>query len=145
VPTLRQALMLLFLGSVLAGLCAVVGALLTPPAIARWTIQANEQEEWRAVLALIGVRHLPLFLLAVAFGNVQFRLVGNSSGAAAGVSCLPYLVYVLTTGILESLSAGEAAFSWLVYEPFYFIWPHFVAVPAGLLAAAHMVRVRKAQ
>jgi hypothetical protein len=135
--------MLLLLGSVLAGLCVVAGTLLTPPAIARWTIQTNEQEEWRAVLALIGVRHLPLFLLAVALGNAQFRLVGNSSVAAVGVSGLPYLVYVFVTGILESLAAGETAFSWLVYEPSYFIWPHFVAVPAGLMAAAHMVRVRK--
>jgi len=144
VPTPRQALMLLLLGSVLAGLCAVAGALLTPPAIVRWTIQINEQDEWRAVLALIGVRHLPLFLLAVAYGNAQFRLVGNSSVAAVGVSCLPYLVYVVATGILESLAAGKAALSWLAYEPFYFNWPHFVAVPAGLLAAAHMVTARKA-
>jgi hypothetical protein len=54
----------------------------------------------------------------------------------------PYLVYLVVTGIAESLDMGEPAFSWVGYEPSYFVWPHFVCVPAGFLASYRMVRRR---
>jgi len=133
---------LLGLGLVLAAVCAYLGSLLTPIALARWTIQTNEQDEVRAVLAMVGIRHLPLFLLAVLFGNFAFTLVRHSTTKAAGVVMLPYLGYVLFSAVADSLEAGEGAWSWVVYEPAYFIWPHFVAVPAGLLAAGRMVQRR---
>jgi hypothetical protein len=133
---------LLVSGALLAAGCAYLGTLLTPIALARWTIQINDQDPNRAILAMVGIRHLPLFLLAVAFGNMAFTLVGRSTSLAVAALAMPYLLYVVVTAVTEALSAGEGALSWLTYEPSYFIWPHFVAVPAGLIAARHMVRRR---
>jgi hypothetical protein len=133
---------LLGLGALLAAACAYLGSLLTPIALARWTIQINDGDAFRAMLAMVGARHLPLFLLAVWVGNITFRLVRSTTPKAAAVAMLPYLVYVLVSAVSESLDAGEGAWSWVVYEPSYFIWPHFVAVPAGLFAARHMVQHR---
>ena len=139
----RQFLMFLTLGVFLTLVCAYVGELLTPPAIARWTLQSNEHDEFRAALAMIGVRHLPLFLLSVALGNVIFRMVRRTSLRAVATVAAPYVVYVMFRGVLESLDAGESAWSWVTYEPAYFIWPHFITVPAGLFAAARMVGRQK--
>jgi hypothetical protein len=147
-PVMKQTLMkypmvaLFGFGALLAAACAYSGSWLTPIALARWTIQINDQDEFRAMLAMVGVRHLPLFLLAVWVGNIAFRLVRNTTPKAAAVAMLPYLVYVLVSAVSESLGAGEGVWTWVVYEPSYFIWPHFVAVPAGLLAARHMVQHR---
>ena len=141
-PTFRHLALTVVIGSVLALVCASAGSWLNPYAIARWTIQDNAQDAPRAILALIGIRHLPIFLLAVALGNVLFLLIGNMSTATLVTACCPYLVYVLCTGIAEAMVAGESAWSWVSYEPAYFIWPHFVAVPLGLIAARNMVRRR---
>ena len=141
-PMKYPMFVLLGLGLVLAAACAYLGSLLTPIALARWTIQINEQDEVRAVLAMVGIRHLPLFLLAVLFGNFAFTLVRRCTAKAAGVAMLPYLGYVLFSAVADSLEAGEGAWSWVAYEPAYFIWPHFLAVPAGLLAASRMVQRR---
>jgi hypothetical protein len=46
---------------------------------------------------------------------------------------------------MESMAVGESPFSWMGYEPVYFIWPHFVAVPLGLYMASRMVRRRLAK
>jgi undecaprenyl pyrophosphate phosphatase UppP len=135
-------LALLGLGVMLAVACAYVGSLLTPVAVARWTIQINDQDEARALLAMVGIRHLPLFLLAVLFGNIAFTWVRRFTLKAVVMAMLPYLGYVLFSAVADSLDAGENAWSWLAYEPAYFIWPHFVAVPVGLLAAGRMVRRR---
>lgn len=132
----------MLLGSVLAVACAYVGAALTPPAIARWTIQINDQEELKAMFAMLGIRHLPLFLLCVLCGNVIFTLLKDTSRSVVTLAVAPYIFYVVGTGILESLAAGESAWSWVTYQPSYFIWPHFIFVPAGLLAAASMVKRR---
>jgi hypothetical protein len=123
-------------------ICAGVGSLLTPPALMRWAVQDYDGEKFQAAFALLGVRHLPLFLIAVAFGNLLFTQVKNSSWRAVCASAAPYVSYVIATGSLDSLATGEPAFSWVRYEPSYFIWPHFVAVPAGLLAASRMVARR---
>ena len=40
----------LLMGAALALVCAVVGDWLTPPALARWTIQINDNDELRAAL-----------------------------------------------------------------------------------------------
>lgn len=130
------------LGSILAVACAYLGAALTPPAIARWTIQINDQEEWRALLAMLGIRHLPMFLFTVLGGNVIFTWLKNTSRSVVALAVAPYICYVVGTGIAESLAAGESAWSWVTYQPSYFIWPHFIFVPAGLLAAASMVKRR---
>jgi len=130
------------LGMVLALICAGAGSLLTAPALARWTAQIMEEENVRAALALLGVRHLPLFLMAVALGNVIFTWVRCTSLAAVAAAALPFIAYVIGAGTLDSLAAGEPALSWVTYEPAYFIWPHFVAVPAGLYAASRMVARR---
>jgi hypothetical protein len=118
--------------------------LLDAPAIARWTIQSYEEENLRAAFALIGVRHLPMFLLAVAAGNAVFRLLKNTSPAMVALSIAPWLLYVVVTGTMESMAVGESPFSWMAYEPAYFIWPHFVAVPLGLYMASRMVHRRRA-
>jgi hypothetical protein len=132
----------LILGTVLALVCAGVGALLTPPAIARWSVQINENEEIRAALAMLGVRHLPMFLIAVALGNLIFTLVKSTTWLAVAAVAAPYILYVIGAGTLDSLAAGETALSWVTYEPAYFIWPHFIAVPVGLYAASRMVERR---
>ena len=141
----RLQLLALPLGILLAIVCALIGPLLDPPAIARWSVQSNDQDEMRAALGLIGIRHLPMFLLAVALGNVIFRLVKSTAPWAIAVTTAPYLAYVIGRGVLDSLAAGETAFSWVTYEPAYFIWPHFVAVPLGLFAAARMVARKKSR
>jgi len=132
-------LLVLLLGCVLTGLCALAGPLLTPPALARWTFHIREEDEMRALLGLIGIRHLPIFLLAVTAGQVIFRLVRNTAPRTVASASLPYLLYLIVQGVLDSSAAGEAPFSWVTYEPAYFIWPHFLTVPLGLAAAAHMV------
>jgi len=119
-----------------------MGALLTPPAIARWSIQINENEELRAALAMLGVRHLPMFLISVALGNGIFTLVKSTSWVSVATVAAPYILYVMGAGTMDSLAAGESALSWVTYEPAYFIWPHFIAVPAGLYAASRMVARR---
>jgi hypothetical protein len=141
--TLRQFVLALFLGLLFASVCAYMGTWLTPPAIARWSVQMHEQEELRAALAMLGVRHLPMFLLAVALGNWMYTVIKNTSLQAIAVTAAPYILYVMGTGISESLDMGEHALSWLMYEPAYFIWPHFVAVPSGLYASSRMVKRRK--
>lgn len=140
--TLRPTPKLLLLGTVLAVACAYIGALLTPIALVRWSFQASEGDALRAMLAMVGVRHLPLFLLAVAWGNLVFALAKSTTLTAVGAAAMPYLLYVLVTAIHESLGVGEPAWSWVTYEPAYFIWPHFVAVPGGLWAASRMVARR---
>jgi hypothetical protein len=135
----------LLLGAVVAALAALLGPLLDAPAIARWTIQSYEDENLRAAFALIGVRHLPMFLLAVAAGNAVFSLLKNTSPAMVAVSIIPWLLYVVVTGTMESMAVGESPFSWMSYEPAYFIWPHFIAVPVGLYMASRMVRRRLAK
>jgi hypothetical protein len=132
----------LFLGALVAALAALLGPLLDGPAIARWTVQSYEEENLRAAFALVGIRHLPMFLLAVAAGNAVFRLLKSTSPAMVAVSALPWLLYVVVTGTMESMAVGESPFSWMGYEPAYFIWPHFVAIPLGLYAASRMVRRR---
>jgi len=140
----RRAAAALLLGALVAALAALLGPLLDAPAIARWTIQSYEEENLRAAFALIGVRHLPMFLLAVAAGNAVFRLLKNTSPAMVAVSIVPWLLYVMVTGTMESMAVGESPFSWMAYEPAYFIWPHFVAVPLGLYMASRMVHRRLA-
>ena len=134
----------LLIGAALALVGAVVGDWLTPPALARWTIQINDNDELRAALAMVGVRHLPIFLIAVACGNLLFTVVKSTSMATVALAALPYLLYVVGTAVSDSLDAAEPAFSWVAYEPGYFIWPHFIALPLGLLAAARMVKRRGA-
>jgi len=134
----------LLMGAALALVCAYAGDWLTPPALARWTIQINDGDDLRAALAMVGVRHLPIFLIAVACGNLLFTAVRRTSMATVGVAAMPYLLYVLGTAVQDSLDAAEPAFSWVAYEPGYFIWPHFIALPLGLLAAARMVKRRGA-
>ena len=134
----------LLMGAALALVGAVVGDWLTPPALARWTIQINDNDELRAALAMVGVRHLPIFLIAVACGNLLFTVVKSTSMATVALAALPYLLYVVGTAVSDSLDAAESAFSWVAYEPGYFIWPHFIALPLGLLAAARMVKRRGA-
>jgi hypothetical protein len=141
--TLRQLMLALLLGTLFALVCAYVGTLLTPPAIARWSVQMNEQEDIRAELAMLGIRHLPMFLMSVAIGNWIYTVIKNTSLQVAAITAAPYILYVIGTGIFESLDIGEQAFSWVTYEPAYFIWPHFIAVPAGLYAASRMVKRRK--
>jgi undecaprenyl pyrophosphate phosphatase UppP len=141
--TARQLMLALLLGTLLAIVCAYAGTLLTPPAMARWSVQMNEQEELRAELAMLGIRHLPMFLMSVAIGNWMYTVIKNTSFKVAALTAAPYILYVVGTGISESLDIGEQAFSWLTYEPAYFIWPHFIAVPAGLYAASRMVKRRK--
>jgi undecaprenyl pyrophosphate phosphatase UppP len=136
-------LYLFALGCVLAALCAFFGSLLNPPAIARWENQTRELDETRALLAMIGIRHLPIFLFCVMAGNAIFTMLKNTTWIAVLVVSTPYLIYAFVTAILESLEVGEPAFSWMGYEPSYFIWPHFVFVPAGLMASSRMVRQRK--
>jgi hypothetical protein len=140
--TSRQVFACLLLGTALALVCAGMGALLTPPAIARWSVQINENEEIRAALAMLGVRHLPMFLIAVALGNGIFTLVKSTSWVPVATVAAPYILYVMGAGTMDSLAAGESALSWVTYEPAYFIWPHFIAVPAGLYAASRMVARR---
>lgn len=142
VPTLRRLTLALLLGTGVAWVCAYAGALLTPPALARWSVQVLEQEEIRAELAMLGIRHLPMFLISVALGNWIYTLVKSTSLPVIGATVAPYVLYVIGTGISESLAIGEHPFSWLTYEPAYFIWPHFIAVPAGLYAASRMVKRR---
>jgi len=140
--TSRQVCTCLILGVALALVCAGVGALLTPPAIARWSIQINDNEEFRAAFAMLGVRHLPMFLIAVALGNGIFTVVKSTSWLSVATVAAPYILYVMGAGTMDSLAAGESALSWVTYEPAYFIWPHFIAVPAGLYAASRMVARR---
>lgn len=140
---LRRPAAALFLGALVAVLAALLGPLLDGPAIARWTVQSYEDENLRAAFALIGIRHLPMFLLAVAAGNAVYRLLKNTSLMMVLVSSLPWLLYVVVTGIMDSMAVGESPFSWVSYEPAYFIWPHFVAIPLGLYAASRMVRRRR--
>lgn len=139
----RQPAFALFLGALVAALAALLGPLLDAPAIARWTVQSYDGEELRAAFALVGVRHLPMFLLAVTAGNAVYRLLKNTSPAMVATSIIPWLLYVIVTGTMESMAVGESPFSWVGYEPAYFIWPHFVAVPLGLYAASRMVRRRE--
>lgn len=140
----RRTVAALLLGALVAALAALLGPLLDAPAIARWTIQSYEEENLRAAFALIGVRHLPMLLLAVAAGNAVFRLLKNTSPATVAATIVPWLLYVMVTGTVESMAVGESPFSWMSYEPAYFIWPHFVAIPLGLYMASRMVRRRRA-
>ncbi len=142
---LRQPAAALFLGCLVAALAAFLGPLLDAPAIARWTVQSYDDEGLRAAFALVGVRHLPMFLLAVAAGNAVYRLLKSTSLAMVALSVIPWLVYVIVTGTMESMAVGESPFSWVGYEPSYFIWPHFVAIPLGLYMASRMVRQRQAR
>ena len=139
----HRAITALFWGAVLAGLAAWLGPLLNPPAIARWTVQSFEEEYLRAAFALVAIRHLPMFLLSVTAGNLIFRLLKDTSPAIVAVTTFPWLLYVIAAGTMDSVAAGEAPLSWVVYEPAYFIWPHFIAEPAGLFAAGSMVRRRR--
>ncbi|WP_092126751.1 hypothetical protein [Polaromonas sp. YR568] len=141
----RRPAAALFLGALVAVLAALLGPLLDAPAIARWTVQSYEEEGLRAAFALIGVRHLPMLLLAIAAGNVVFRLLKSTSFSMVAISAIPWLLYVVVTGTMESIAVGESPFSWVGYEPAYFIWPHFVAVPLGLYTASRMVRQRLAK
>jgi hypothetical protein len=140
----RRLLAAFVLGALLALLCAWVGPWLDAPALARWTVQTHEENPFRAAYALVAIRHLPMFLLAVAAGRLIFRLLEKPSTALLVASALPWLLYAGVTGVLESLAIGEDPFSWVVYQPAYFIWPHFIAVPAGLYAASRMARRRRA-
>jgi len=139
----RRPAAALFLGALVALLAALLGPLLDGPAVARWTVQSYEEEHLRAAFALIAIRHLPMFLLAVATGNVMFRLLKSTSPALVALSSVPWWLYVVVTGTMESVAVGESPFSWMSYEPAYFIWPHFVAIPMGLYAASRMVRRRR--
>ena len=141
-PSNRQLLLFLFLGCGLAALCVVAGSVLTPPALARWDTQTHENDHFRAALAIIGIRHLPIFLLSIAIGNAVFTWQKDAKPQAVLALFAPYLVYLVGTAIAESLELGEPAFSWVGYEPRYFVWPHFVCVPAGLMASHRMVRQR---
>lgn len=143
--SVRRLLYLLALGSFLACLCLALGSVLNPPALARWENQTHGLDEMRAFLAMIGIRHLPVFLLSIAVGNWIFTVMKNTGWLTVWVVLTPYLLYVFVTAIFESLEMGEAAFSWVSYEPSYFIWPHFVFVPAGLIAASRMVRQRNSK
>ena len=138
----KRWLLTLLMGAVLSLVCAYAGDLLTPPALARWTIQINDNEDLRAAFAMVGVRHLPIFLIAIALGNLMFTAVKSTSISTVGLAALPYLIYVVGTAVHDSLDAAEPAFSWMAYEPGYFIWPHFIALPLGLLAAGRMVKRR---
>lgn len=128
------------MGVLLAALAAFSGPWLNAPALARWTIQTQDDNPVRAALAIIAIRHLPMFLLAVAAGHIVFRVLRNTSLPVTAVTVLPWLLYVLVTGSMDSVAAGEEALSWVTYQPAYFIWPHFVAIPVGLLAARRMVQ-----
>lgn len=139
----RRPAAALFLGALVAVLAALLGPLLDGPAVARWSVQSYEDENLRAAFALIAIRHLPMFLLAIAAGNGVFRLLKNTSLTLVAISSLPWLLYVAVTGTLDSMAVGESPFSWVSYEPAYFIWPHFVAIPLGLYAASRMVRRRR--
>lgn len=139
----RQLLLLFAIGCALAASCVFLGSLLTPPALARWETQTRELDETRASLAMIGIRHLPIFLFCVVIGNAIFTMIKSTAWIAVLMVSTPYLIYAFATAILESVKMGESAFSWLGYEPSYFIWPHFVFVPTGLIASRRMVRQRK--
>jgi hypothetical protein len=141
----RQLALALALGALFAFVCAHVGAWLDPPAIARWSAQSYEQDELRAALAMVGIRHLPMFLLAVACGNLLYTALKNTSAQMVAATAAPYILYLLGAGARESLNMSEPAWSWLAYEPAYFVWPHFIAVPSGLYAASRMVRRRQPQ
>ncbi len=131
-------------GSLLALLTSTLGPLLNDPALVRWTVQMQDEEPARAAFALVAIRHLPIFLLAIAAGQVIFRVVRTTSVTAVLAAAAPWWLYVVVTGTMESVALGEDAFSWVFYDPAYFIWPHFVALPAGLLAASRMLqRVRR--
>jgi hypothetical protein len=136
--TVKGVLLPLLLGALLACLCAWAGAQLNPPALARWTIQSNAQEPLKALLAMVGIRHLPLFLLAVALGNLAFRILRSTATPTVVCVTAPYLLYVIATGMADSIDAAEDVLSWVSYDPWYFVWPHFIAVPAGLIAASRM-------
>lgn len=136
--TCRRPITALALGSLLASLAAWCGPLLDPPAIARWTIQTHEENYFRAAYALIAIRHLPMFLLAVAAGRLIFLVLEKPSLRTVTAIALPWLLYVVVTGVQESVAIGEEPFEWLVYQPSYFVWPHFVAIPAGLYAASRL-------
>jgi len=142
---LRQPAAALFLGALVAVLAALLGPLLDAPAIARWTVQSYDDEALRAAFALISVRHLPMFLLAIAAGNLVFRLLKDTSPASVAITIMPWILYVVVTGTMDSIAVGESPFSWVGYEPAYFIWPHFIAVPLGLYLASRMVRQRRAK
>lgn len=141
--SIRQLLYFFALGCVLAVMCVFLGSLLNPLALARWEYQTRELDEMRAVLAMIGIRHLPIFLLCVVIGNGIFTVMKNTAWVTVLPVSTPYLVYAFLTAIQEFLAVGESAFGWIGYEPSYFIWPHFVFVPAGLLAANRMVYRRQ--
>ncbi|MCZ8252167.1 MAG: hypothetical protein O9318_06835 [Hylemonella sp.] len=123
---------------------ALIGPLLNPPALVRWDVQIMEQDELRAVLGLIGIRHLPIFLLALVLGHGIFQLLRSTGADVVIAAVLPYLLYLVAHGVYDSLSTGEPPFSWVSYEPAIFIWPHFIAAPLGLVAAAiRVARLRR--
>ena len=138
--TRNRPIAALALGALLATLAAWVGPLLDTPALARWTVQTHEENYFRAAYALVAIRHLPMFLLAVAAGHLIFRVLKKPSAAIVAASALPWLLYVGVTGVMQSVALGEDPFSWVVYEPAYFIWPHFIAVPAGIYAAGRLAK-----
>ncbi len=86
---------------------------------------------------------LSLLLLSIAIGHAIFRFVRSGSLLAVAIVAAPYLAYVTTRAVLDSLAAAEPAFAWVSYQPAYFIWPHFVAVPVGLSAGARKRAVRR--
>ncbi len=132
------------LGVALALVLALVGPLLNPPAVLRWDVQILEQDELRAMLALIGIRHLPIFLLTVALGHGIFWLLRSTRADVVIAALLPYVLYLVAHAVYDSLSTGEPPFSWVSYEPAIFIWPHFIAAPLGLVAAAiRVARLRR--
>jgi len=141
--SIRQLLYFFTLGCVLAWMCVFLGSILNPPALARWENQTHELDEMRAFLAMIGIRHLPIFLLCVVIGNGIFSMMKNTAWFTVVAVSMPYLIYAFLTAILESLEIGEPAFSWVGYEPSYFIWPHFFFVPAGLIASYRMAHRRE--
>jgi hypothetical protein len=138
----RPLWLALLWGVGLALACALLGPLLTPPALARYTLHLMEDDRPRALLGLIGVRHLPVFLLAFAWGLAALAWLGRTSARTVLALALPYWVYAVVQGVMDSLQAGERAFEWVFYEPAYFIWPHFLTVPMGLAAAAHRLARR---
>lgn len=132
------------LGIGFALILALIGPLLNPPALVRWDVQIMEQDELRAVLGLIGIRHLPIFLLALVLGHGIFQLLRSTGADVVIAAVLPYLLYLVAHGVYDSLSTGEPPFSWVSYEPAIFIWPHFIAAPLGLVAAAiRVARLRR--
>ena len=137
-------LMTLLIGAALALVGAVVGDWLTPPALARWTIQIKDNDERVVGVGVGGVPAITVFLVGVVCVRLLFAVVKSTSLAHVALAALHDLLCVVGTAVCNSLGAEGSAFSWVAYEPGYFIWPHFIALPLGLLEAARMVKRRGA-